>query len=68
MFARFVQEGKIVGAKKEGYAQSFVWLTRAHDQDPKISFSLGSEKKLKFNTREHERGMDQTDRNIKRFD
>ena len=31
LFAKFIQHNKIIGAKKEGYAQNFVWLNIAHD-------------------------------------
>lgn len=45
MFAKFIDNLRIIGAKKEGSAQNFVWLPRAHDANPSISFSLGSDRK-----------------------
>ena len=45
-----------------------MWIPKAHDQNPTISFSLGSDKKSKFNGYEHSNGMDQVDRSSKRFD
>jgi WD40 repeat protein len=68
MFARFVDDQRIIGAKKESFIQNFVWIPKAHDQNPSISFSLGSDKKSKFNSYEHVNGMDQIDRSSKRFD
>ena len=31
MFAKFVDEQRIVGAKKENFIQNFVWIPKAHD-------------------------------------
>jgi len=53
-----VDDQKIVGATKEGFAQQFVWLPRAHDLNPTTPFSLGGDKKSKFNNREKEHGFD----------
>ena len=34
MHAKFFDNGRIIGAKKDGFAQNFLWLPRAHDQNP----------------------------------
>lgn len=68
MFARFDDEQRIVGAQKQGFLQSFVWIPKAHDSNPSTPFSLGSDKKSVFNGRERENGFDMVDRSIKRFD
>ena len=48
--------------------QHFVWLPRAHDLNPSTPFSLGGDRKAKFNGIEVEAGIDQVDRSIKKFD
>ena len=68
LYAKFVGEQKIVGATKDGHVQHFVWLPRAHDLNPTTPFSLGGDKKLKFNSIAVEAGIDQIDRSIKKFD
>jgi hypothetical protein len=68
MHAKFIDSTRIVGAKRDGYAQNFVWLPRAHDQNPQISFSLGSDRLQKFNGRDFDKGIDQVDRSTKKLD
>jgi WD40 repeat protein len=45
-----------------------VWIPKAHDSNPQTPFSLGSDKKSKFNGRERENAVDMIDRSIRRFD
>lgn len=53
---------------KDSFAQHFVWLPRAHDLNPTTPFSLGSDKKLGFESHEKEYGLEQFDRSLKKFD
>lgn len=57
-----------MGAQQQGFVQSFVWIPKAHDSNPATPFSLGSDKRAKFNGRERENGIDTVDRTIKKYD
>jgi hypothetical protein len=66
--ARFVDDQRIVAVTKDNYCQQFVWLPKAHDLNPSTPFSLGSDKKLQFDSHEKEHGLEQFDRSLKKFD
>jgi WD40 repeat protein len=66
--ARFVDDQRIVAITKDNFAQQFVWLPRAHDLNPSTPFSLGSDKKLSFDSHDKENGLEQFDRSLKKFD
>jgi len=63
-----VDDQRIVAVTKDGFAQHFVWLPRAHDLNPTTPFSLGSDKKMIFDPHEKELGLEQLDRSLKKYD
>ena len=66
--ARFAGDQKIVGATKGCFIQHFVWLPRSHIPNQSTPFSLGGDKKTRYNPQIVSGGVDQIDRSIKKYD
>ena len=67
---KFISQNKIAGISRDGTFSLHMWLPQAHDLNPKMPFTCGSEreKKLSSNFKTREAGIEGLDTSVRFYD